>query len=355
MTFFKSLPKVELHAHLNGSISRGSMSKLVDLHRDKWPDEPMPDNCDLIIDGGEYGTNKDPFLIFPIIHAVTDNVDAVRSVTRDVVKEFAEDGVRYLELRTTPRDVPGRMNKLEYCTTVLEEIIRISEDNSGDESVITVKLLLSVDRKHLASLDDIVDLYKSLKRDARYARVLAGLDISGDPRVNDLRTVSDKLIKLKTEGVKVAVHLAEIVNHDETGAVLDIGPDRIGHGTCIHPSLGGSDQLWSQLRSNGCPVEVCLSSNVVCNTVPTYEDHQAHIYHQHGVPIIVCTDDKGVFNCDLSSELRIAAETFCWSNETLYHLQYTALDHAFISEKEREELRDYWKQWRQDNNDFFSG
>ena len=214
----------------------------------------MQANTNLIIQGGEYGSSRDPFLIFPLIHAVTDNTEAVRMVTRDVIQEFRADGVRYLELRTTPREVRGRMSRLEYCQTVLDQIITsagddndsVSGDNSGDNdndsAPITVKLLLSIDRRQLASMDDIVCLYTQLHSTPRYASILAGLDISGDPRVGDLRTVVDKLARLR-EGVRVAVHLAETVNHEETGAVLAMAPDRIGHGTCIHPTLG-SESLY---------------------------------------------------------------------------------------------------------------
>ena len=152
--FYQDLPKVELHAHLNGSISTETMRRLVRLHRERWPGEAMPDQCDLVVEGGEYGTSKDPFLIFPVIHAVTDNLEAVRIVTREVIKEFAEDGVRYLELRTTPREVPGRMTGGEYCEAVLEQIRRAAREE--DTSCLTVKLLLSIDRRKLAGMDDIV-------------------------------------------------------------------------------------------------------------------------------------------------------------------------------------------------------
>ena len=81
-------------------------------------------------------------------------------------------------------------------------------------------------------MDDIVYLYTQL-RSIPTASILAGLDIFGDPRAGNLRTVVDKLTKLIEEGIKVAVHLVE------TGAVLAMAPDRIGHGMCIHPTLGG--------------------------------------------------------------------------------------------------------------------
>lgn len=44
-------------------------------------------------------------------------------VTQDVVKEFAEDNVKYLELRTTPRDVAqSGMTKCSYINAVLQAI-----------------------------------------------------------------------------------------------------------------------------------------------------------------------------------------------------------------------------------------
>ena len=72
-SFFLDVAKVELHAHLNGSISPGTMTWLVKLNWERWPEETMPDNTDLIIQGGEYGSS------------VTDDTKAVRMVTQDVI------------------------------------------------------------------------------------------------------------------------------------------------------------------------------------------------------------------------------------------------------------------------------
>ena len=43
--------------------------------------------------------------MFKLIHQIVDDTEAVAIVTKDVIREFAEDGVRYLELRSTLRDV----------------------------------------------------------------------------------------------------------------------------------------------------------------------------------------------------------------------------------------------------------
>ena len=82
--------------------------------------------------------------------------------------------------------------------------------------------------------------------------------------------------------MKFAIHLAEVPNHEETKAVLATSPDRIGeiiitagltsiiclegHGTCIHPSLGGSEELWQQLLLVRCPVEVRRKISISSNS-----------------------------------------------------------------------------------------
>ena len=61
--------------------------------------------------------------------------------------------MRYLELRSTPRAVPGRMTKSEYCRTVLDEMMEVVNIRKD----ITVKLLLAVDRKNFAAFDETIE------------------------------------------------------------------------------------------------------------------------------------------------------------------------------------------------------
>jgi len=101
------------------------------------------------------------------------------------------------------------------------------------------------------------------------------------------------------------------------------------------------------------PVEVCMSSNVICSTVPTYEKHHAGLLHNK-VPLILCTDDKGVFCCTLSGEYRIAAQTFHWDRETLFNIARDAVNHCFAREEEKDELRKLFSSWRIQNQALFS-
>ncbi|KAK8749005.1 hypothetical protein OTU49_015630 [Cherax quadricarinatus] len=100
-----------------------------------------------------------------------------------------------------------------------------------------------------------------------------------------------------------------IPNEAETLAVLRTGlVDRIGHGTFIHPSSGGSQELLYYVQHYHLPLELCLSSNVKCGTVKNIEDHHLAHWRKENHPVIICTDDKGVFSTSLSEEFHLCAE-----------------------------------------------
>ena len=60
------------------------------------------------------------FEVFRFIHHLTDNCWAIRHACIDVIKEFANENVLYLELRTTPRQIEGSFEN--YLDSVIEAI-----------------------------------------------------------------------------------------------------------------------------------------------------------------------------------------------------------------------------------------
>ena len=52
-----------------------------------------------------------------------DHLDAVELATRRVLEEFAADNVIYLELRTTPRHVDGKMEQIQHVFLSIEHFL----------------------------------------------------------------------------------------------------------------------------------------------------------------------------------------------------------------------------------------
>uniref|UniRef100_A0A8C5AM26 N6-Methyl-AMP deaminase n=2 Tax=Gadus morhua TaxID=8049 RepID=A0A8C5AM26_GADMO len=332
--FYRELPKVELHAHLNGSVSFQTIEKLIA----RKPHLNIEHNM-TAIRNGQRRTMDECFRVFKVIHQLVDTEEDIFMVAKDVVNEFAADGVKYLELRSTPREeIKTGLTKRRYVETVLEAV----KQCKGDGVDIDVRFLVAIDRRNGTEVAmETVKLAEDfmLSTDG----LVVGLDLSGDPTVGHGRDLLPALVRAKNCGLKLALHLSEVPSQlEETELLLTLPPDRIGHGTFLHPDVGGSQTLVDAVVKNNIPLELCLTSNVKGQTVPCYSEHHFKFWYQMGHPSVICTDDKGVFSTDLSQEYELAATTFGLSHEDVWKLSQQAIDCTFAPETLKQQLKQRW-------------
>ncbi|XP_018304077.1 adenosine deaminase-like protein [Mycetomoellerius zeteki] len=325
--FCRKLPKVELHAHLNGSLSINTLQKLCKMQRsDTTCNETFMD-----LDTTNFSSLSECFKMFDIAHALTITPQAVFVATCDVIKEFHEDNVIYLELRSTPRAVKDVMTKTEY----LQAIIKAIEASKSEFPQILVKLLVSINRKQgYEPAEENINL--AIQFMEKHPEHVVGIDLSGDPTVGD--SFLELLETSRKVGLRITAHCAEVPNEMETNDILKFKPDRLGHCTCIHPSLQGSQQLFDTLLESKIPVELCLTSNIKCKTVSSYMYHQFKYLYKAGHPITIGTDDKGVFNTCLSKELEILSSVFNIGKQQLKELSALSVQYSFASTEEKKNL-----------------
>ncbi|KAM7003112.1 N6-Methyl-AMP deaminase [Tautogolabrus adspersus] len=332
--FYRELPKVELHAHLNGSVSSQTIEKLISRKPHLNIEHAMT-----AIGKGQRRTLDECFQVFKIIHQLVDTEEDILMVATDVIREFAADGVKYLELRSTPReDKNTGLTKKRYIETVIKAIQQSKKDGLD----IDVRLLVAIDRRNGTEVAmETVKLAEEfmLCSDG----LVVGLDLSGDPRVGHGKDLLPALQRAKNCGLKLSLHLSEVPSQlEETDLLLDLPPDRIGHGTFLHPEVGGSQSLVDKVLKNNIPLELCLTSNIKGQTVPCYSEHHFKYWYQLGHPSVICTDDKGVFSTDLSQEYQLAASTFGLSREAVWKLSQQAINCIFAPDDVKQQLRQKW-------------
>ncbi|XP_014298641.1 adenosine deaminase-like protein [Microplitis demolitor] len=321
--FCKKLPKLELHAHLNGSVSPKTIRKLCELKNKNFNEELSRIDTSMSL--------KECFKIFDIVHTLTDTTDALFITTCDVISEFHNDNVIYLEIRSTPKYVEGKMNKNEYIETIIKAI----EHSKKLLPEIIVKFLVSVNRRN--GFEDAeenvklaIDYYK------KYPEYVVGIDLSGDPTEGDAYLNLFK--NARNIGLKIAAHCAEVPNEKEIMDILEFKPDRLGHCTNIHPNLKGSHKLFGKLIESKIPVELCLTSNLKCETIKSLSEHQFLYLYEANHPICLATDDKGVFDTTLSQEYKLAADYYNLTKDNLKQLVISSVDYAFVSKEEKIKL-----------------
>lgn len=71
--------------------------------------------------------------------------------------------------------------------------------------------------------------------------------------------------------------------------LLSYNPDRLGHATFL--DADARDVVFS---NNAC-VEICLSSNLLCKTADSLEEHHIRHYLQANHPIAICVSPSGPY------------------------------------------------------------
>lgn len=289
LAFASKLPKVELHAHLSGSISVQTLYQIWALGRQQGRYTDLEDPQRVINPGGD---SVDLLTFFPLferyIHRLVDDVGPVKMATRQVLDDFEADGVRYLELRSTPRSNPSTgLTKAAYVAAIHEILTdwsnrpanTSSEHNSRD--IMVARLILSVDRRMTVDeANEVVDLairYSTrcrstptvnIDREFRVSPLasheemgcVVGLDLCGDPTKGEISKFTPAFRRAKDHGLSITVHFAEIPQSSsdyELSTLLSWEPKRLGH--VVHvPS-------WCEevIKQRKLGLELCLSCNVL--------------------------------------------------------------------------------------------
>ncbi|KAG1873194.1 Metallo-dependent hydrolase [Suillus subluteus] len=309
--FLQSLPKAELHAHLNGSIPIKTILELAQQYSPSSAQTTeVADTIEKLKSGVILTEIFDFFSLMPAIYALTSTLEAVVTVTRAVLQSFLNptgDGTEspqcaYLELRTTPRTTT-HMTRERYLTAVLDEIETYPATQAA--------LIVSIDRRMSDfDVEECISLAIEMKNRGR--RVV-GIDVCGDPRSGDMRSFTRHLLRAKDAGLGLTVHIAESTQNttEDSLALLSCRPDRLGHATFLSDELKDIEEMIKQAESpnnarvNGqykpC-MEICLSSNLLCKTVASLDAHHIRYYLKNDHPIVICTDDALPFRTSCLGE-----------------------------------------------------
>ncbi|KAL3320741.1 hypothetical protein Ciccas_000578 [Cichlidogyrus casuarinus] len=280
--------KLELHAHLSGSIDTEFLLELAKSS----PDLKL-DNEEIRFLRNYGGCNlNECFKLFGIIHKILQKHHLIEKSIAHVIEKFTEDGVFYLELRSTLREMENS-SKLDYLIMILQSI---NDHHLVQNGRILVNFLVSIDRARGVDCghDSIEALKKCQLLRPDIAKRIVGVDLSGNPHVGNLMEYASLLNSVRDLGLKTTVHFAEIEDiHEEWLCfLLEHIPDRIGHATALLTSSEDDSKKVSEVvaivRERKIPIEACLTSNIKCQSVLNYQDHHFHKWFQMLHPIFLC-------------------------------------------------------------------
>lgn len=283
-----TLPKVELHVHLEGTVSAATARALAAGHGED------PDAV-LLLDGDGYPHPFRDFAHFLAAFLATAaqvrTPDDLRTVAAAFAGGQAAQRVRWSEATFTAAMMETRgwepaamWDALAAgLTSAPGADIGLILDTPRDMGPTMARRTVELAADALASGLRVVALG------------LTGIEGSVHEReFAFLRGAADEL------GLLLVVHAGETGGPERVTATLDeLRPDRIAHGIA---SVRDPDVL-SRVAREGIVLEVCPSSNVTLGIVPDLASHPVRTLVAAGAAVVVGSDDPPFFATDLTSEV----------------------------------------------------
>jgi adenosine deaminase len=318
----RSLPKIELHLHLDCSLSYRAVSALApSVTREEYQrDYIAPARC----------ANLADFLSrAPKGFQLMQTEDSLRLVTEDVFQQLMDDGVIYAEIRFAPLLHTERSLSPERVVAVVER----SVDRLIQETGMQAGLILCTLR-HFTEAQSL--LTAELVEKFRGSRVVA-LDLAGDEAGFPLDAHVGAYRYAREHGLFRTAHAGEGLGPEsvwETLRLLD--PHRIGHGTRSIED----PKLVEHLRRERIHLELCPSANVqIIPSIRSMEEHPIDRLYRAGVSLNVNSDSRMLTPTNLTREYESLQLTFNWTKQDFLRANLMGLDAAFVDVEMKQRLR----------------
>jgi adenosine deaminase len=322
---FFSLPKVELHRHLEGSLR---LTTMLDIARQHGVTVPV---SMFNLSGLVQVQDQDPMTFsnfldkFKTLRLFYKSPDVIDRVTREAVEDAARDNIRYLELRFTP----VALSRAEGFPLhdVMDWVITSAQD-AAKKFKVKVGLIASVNRHESPELaEQVAWLAAEHIKDG-----LVGLDLAG----NEAEFKSDPFHGIFREARQAGLHLT--IHAGEWGgaenvrdALENLNAERIGHGVRVLED----DLVTGLARERGTVFEVCVTSNYQSGVVKSLPEHPLPRMMAAGLNVTINTDDPSVSRITLAHEYQHVCEELKVPLEKLKQSVVLAAQSSFMNEVEK--------------------
>ncbi|WDT54187.1 adenosine deaminase [Streptomyces sp. G7(2002)] len=278
-----SLPKADLHLHLEGAMRPGTLAELASTY-----DEPMPQvNSYRSFDEFQHCYRA-------VVKLIRTRGD-IRRLVREVVEDAAASGAVWIEPHFNPTTyAPALGSAQDVLDLVLD-----TGTASGRTLGVGFGLILSASRNR-----DPRDATVLARLAADYAgRGVVAFGLTGDEAATPPEAFSEAFAIARDVGLIVAPHTGELVGGPSIRGTLDVlSPDRIAHGVRAveHPALV------EHLANERITLDVCLTSNRVLGVVKHIEEHPLLHLLESGVPCSLGSDDPLLLKTSMLTEYQIA-------------------------------------------------
>lgn len=319
-----TLPKIDLHCHLDGSLDvgfvHGIVNQTVPQTREAVARQlQVPMDCDSL---------ADYLKCFDLPCACMQTGEHIERGAYAFVQSLAQEGVDYAEARFAPvlfanPDLTERQ-ALEHTLAGL---------GRGQEAFgVTVNTIVCALR-HFDAVQNETTF--RMARDYKDAGVCA-LDLAGNEAAFPTRDFAAVFKVARELEMPFTIHAGECGSAQSIQEAIDLGAKRIGHGI----AMAGNLHLQAQCRDKAIGIEMCPISNYQTKAVTPGAPYPLGEFLQAGLLATVNTDNRTVSNTSLTKEFAFLEENHGFTLEHRKQVTQNAITCAFATDEVKQTL---WK------------
>lgn len=314
---FEKIGLVDLHLHLDGSLSLKTVKKLIEIQdiKNNYSDNELlsrlqvSDGCK---DLNEYLEKFD----FPL--TLLQTREALELATYNLLEELKEQGLIYAEIRFAPQfHTKKGLSQEDAVMAVIEGM----EKSALDANIILC--CMRGDDNHTENVETVFAAEKFLNKG------VVAIDLAGAEGIYPTKDFEDIFELAGNKNIPFTIHAGEADDYTSVEYAIKFGAKRIGHGV----RSVENKKLLRKLADKGIALELCPTSNLNTNIYGNIEEYPIRKLMDAGVIVTVNTDNMMVSNTDIKRELTLLADAFDFDEKDIMKIERNAVNVSFANNK----------------------
>lgn len=326
-----SLAKIDLHLHLDGSVLPESAWEMAKEQGIVMPAETLEEFRNFLVVSADCRSVNEYLKRFDLPLQLLQDAKSLERVTYELIELLSKQGLVYAEIRFAPQlHTQKGMTQRDAIEAVLNGKKKADQMFPG----IRTGILLCTMCVGLNTINEKENLLTVELAPDYIGKGVVGIDLAGAEGIVPLKNFAPIFERARQLNLPFTCHAGDSQGPDTVKDALDFGTKRIGHGHHIYDDL----ELCKRAIREGVTLEVCPTSNIQCQTQPSFEEHPAKKLLDMGMKITINTDNMILSGIDLDTEYDHCLFDMGFTKDDLIQMLHNSADAAFVSEDVHREL-----------------
>lgn len=320
---------IDLHLHLDGSLNPEDMPKLAELSGITLQTVDI-ESLRAMMTVEEDCTSLGEYLEkFELPLKVLQTEEGIRFAVYRLLETLKEQGLCYAEIRFAPQLHQQKgLTQTEVVKAAVEGLEKAKKELDMPSQLILC--CMRSDDNHEENLETV-------KTAAEFVgKGVCAVDLAGNEAAYPTELFKDVFKSAQEYGVPIIIHAGEAAGAESMRQAIRLGARRIGHGI----RAMGDENLIRELGERKLFLEMCYTSNLQTKAVDVPEHYPIEMFLKSRVYVTINTDNMTVSGTTLLREYHLLKEKFHLSDETMLQIAINAADAAFVTDTEREGLKE---------------